>query len=153
MKEKIRISSLFGNLYDGNPWIDVTIKETLSKITAKVAANHAFTECNSIWEIVNHMISWRINVLKRVQGKNIKTPDNNYFEKIIDTSELAWEKTLKRLEDSQAQWLSFLEIIDPATFSKIYPNNQMNYYEHIHGILQHDAYHLGQIVLIAKFSF
>lgn len=26
-----------------------------------------------------------------------------------------------------------------------------NYYEHIHGILQHDAYHLGQITLLIKY--
>ncbi len=153
MKETKRISGLFENLYEGNPWIDVTIKETLAKITANVAATHTFNEGNSIWQIVNHIISWRINVLKRVQGKVIKTPDNNYFEKIIDNSESAWKKTLKKLEDSQTQWLRFLENLDPDTFSKIYPNNQMNYYEHIHGILQHDAYHLGQIVLLAKFSF
>ena len=33
---------------------------------------------------------------------------------------------------------------------KVYPNNGMSYYEHIQGIIQHDAYHLGQIVLLAK---
>jgi uncharacterized damage-inducible protein DinB len=26
----------------------------------------------------------------------------------------------------------------------------MTYYEHIQGIIQHDAYHLGQIVLLSK---
>ena len=35
-------------------------------------------------------------------------------------------------------------------FEKIYPGNQLNYYEHIHGIIHHDIYHLGQIVLLAK---
>jgi hypothetical protein len=33
---------------------------------------------------------------------------------------------------------------------KNYSSNGMSYYEHIQGIVQHDAYHLGQIVLLAK---
>ena len=39
---------------------------------------------------------------------------------------------------------------DESDFDKIYPSNKMSYYEHIHGIIQHDAYHLGQIVLLTK---
>ncbi|WP_235811010.1 DUF1572 domain-containing protein [Aequorivita aquimaris] len=37
-----------------------------------------------------------------------------------------------------------------ADFEKEYPTNKHSYYKHIHGIIQHDAYHLGQIVLLAK---
>ena len=151
MKETKRIISLFEKLYEGSPWIDVNLSGALSGITAKQASTRVFDKYNSIWEIVNHLISWRLNVLKRVQGKLIKTPDNNYFENVIDNSDAAWKKTLQKLDGSQKQWLQFLDSLKSDNFSKIYPNNQMNYYEHIHGILQHDAYHLGQITLLIKY--
>lgn len=151
MKETKRIISLFEKLYEGSPWIDVNLSGALSNITAKQASTRVFNKYNSIWEIVNHLISWRLNVLKRMQGKLIKTPDNNYFENVIDNSDTAWKKTLQKLDDSQKQWRQFLDSFKVDSFSKVYPNNQMNYYEHIHGILQHDAYHLGQITLLIKY--
>ena len=150
MKETKRIAGLFEKLYDGSPWIDVNLSDALAKITAKKAATHIFDNCNSIWEIVNHLINWRQNVLKRIQGKVIKTPDNNYFENIADSSDFAWKRTLEKLDNSQRQWLIFLDSFKADDFSKVYPNNQMTYYEHIHGIIQHDAYHLGQIILLTK---
>jgi hypothetical protein len=43
-----------------------------------------------------------------------------------------------------------LKSFPQAAFETVYPPNQMTWYEHIQGMLQHDAYHLGQIVLLAK---
>lgn len=150
MKEAKRIIQLFEDLYHGDPWIDVTILETLKNISAKQAIKKIAPGRNSIWQMVNHITSWRENVLLRVQGNEIITPSNNYFMEITDTSENAWKKSMKRLENSQHQWITFLKTFDESDFDKIYPNNKMSYYKHIHGILQHDAYHLGQIVLLSK---
>ena len=150
MKESKRISTLFSNLYNGEPWIDVTLMDTLQNISYQKAAEK-YKNCNSIWEIVNHIIAWRENVLQRVQGKVINTPNHNYFEPVIDISEKAWKNTLSKLEQSQQQWLLFLLNCNEVEFDTLYPNNNLNYYEHIHGIIQHDAYHLGQIVILKKF--
>jgi len=151
MKENELIIKLFDDLFEGSPWIDINIMGTLEPIPAKKAFKKVSNQ-NSIWEIVNHLISWRLNVLQRVQGKVIKTPANNYFEPVTDHSKAAWEKTLEKLRDSQIQWTDFLKTINPDAFPKVYPANNMTYYEHIHGIIQHDAYHLGQITLLAKYA-
>jgi len=150
MKETERIAKLFEDLYNSTPWIDVNLLGTLKRISAKQASKKISPNWNSIWEITNHIISWRENVLERVQGRVLQTPADNYFSEIRETTENDWKETLKKLEDSQQQWLQVLKEFNEDNFSKIYPNNQMTYYEHIHGILQHDAYHLGQIVLLAK---
>ena len=149
MKESQRISGLFSNLYQGEPWIDVTLVGTLQSISYQKAAEK-YKNCNSIWEIVNHIIAWRENVLQRVQGKVINTPNHNYFESVHDVSESAWQTTLDNLAQSQQHWMSFLEHCNESEFDAIYPNNGLNYYEHIHGIIQHDTYHLGQIVILSK---
>lgn len=80
----------------------------------------------------------------------IKTPDTNYFLPVKDTSENAWQHTLSLLEETQKRWEIFFADFSENDFSKKYPINNFTYYEHIHGILQHDAYHLGQIVLLTK---
>ena len=150
MKETQHITKLFEDLYDGDPWIDVTILGVLRNISPQKAAKKIAPARNSIWQIVNHIVSWRENVLLRVQGNVINTPNNNYFIEIADISETAWQQSLERLQNSQQQWITFLKHFDESEFDTIYPGNKMSYYEHIHGIIQHDAYHLGQIVLLTK---
>lgn len=150
MSESQRIQSLFTDLYHGHPWLDVTLADTLGRITAEQAAQRPIKNGNTIWEIVNHIIAWRENVLKRVQGEVLQTPTNNYIEKIENTSAEAWQQTLGALENTQKQWLYFLGTFAESDFETKYPVNKLTYYQHIHGIIQHDAYHLGQIVLLIK---
>ncbi|HSF53981.1 MAG TPA: DinB family protein [Algoriphagus sp.] len=150
MKETDRIVSLFEKLYNGEPWIDVTIQGTLSRISAAQAFNRPIPNCNTIWEIVNHLIEWKINVLQRINGQVLVTPANNYISPILDPSDLAWDQTLNRFESVHNQWLEYLRKVNTGDFDSHYPPNQMTYYEHILGILQHEAYHLGQIVILAK---
>jgi uncharacterized damage-inducible protein DinB len=148
--ETARISQLFSQSYNGEPWIDVTTVGTLADVSAEKAAKKLTPSTNSIWEIVNHLVAWRENVLERVNGKVLTTPEHNYFTAVEDTSEAAWKASLAKLENTQQQWIAFLESFDENQFDTIYPNNGLNYYQHIHGILHHDAYHLGQIVLLKK---
>ncbi len=150
MKENERIAKLFSDLYDGSPWLDVTIVNTLDDISASEAFNPAVPGLNTIWEIVNHMVSWREAVLERLSGNIVPSPDHNFFEPVTDPSGEAWEATLARLQQSQEAWIKFLSGFPDGEFDTIYPPNGMHYYEHIHGIIQHDAYHLGQLVILAK---
>ena len=151
MKETQRISKLFKDLFEGSPWIDVNIIDSLKNISAENAAKRVLPNQNTIWEIVNHLIAWRLNVLQRVQGKVIKTPANNYFEPVKNVSPIAWNNTLRRLKESQDKWLKYLDKLKAAEMTKVYLCNKMTYYEHIQGIIQHDAYHLGQISLLRKY--
>ena len=150
MKETQRIINQFEYLYNGEPWIGVNIVDTLANITSEQAANKIGVDRNSIWEITNHIISWRLNVLQRVKGKTMVSPGNNYFEPVTHQSAAAWKNTLKQLKISQQEWIDFLKTFSENDFEKIYPKNAMTYYENIHGIIQHDAYHLGQITLLSK---
>lgn len=150
MKETERLTKLFEDLYNGEPWIDVSLVDVLGKISAEQAAKKISPKSNSIWEIVNHIISWRRHILQRIQGRQIEVAGDNYFIPIKDSSESAWKDTLRRLEDSQQQWVSFLKNFKESDFEIVNPRNNMTHYEHIHGIIQHDAYHLGQIVILAK---
>ena len=150
MKETARIKKMFEDLYAGQPWIDVTILDTLKNLDAQKAAKKIASDWNSIWEILNHVIDWRVTVLQRVQGRTVPSPENNFFKPVEDVSEEAWQTTLRKLEDSQHQWTAYLDEFNEDEFEQVYAANNLSSYEHIHGILQHDAYHLGQIVMLAK---
>jgi uncharacterized damage-inducible protein DinB len=147
MTESKRIPGLFEDLYSGNPWIEITIAETLADINTAEASQRIRPEWHTIQELVHHLACWRENVLQRIQGEVIKTPAHNYFK--TDPKE-NWSQLRQRLAGTQVAWLSFLQKMPAPNMALVYPGNGLDYYAHIHGILQHDAYHLGQIVLLAK---
>ena len=82
MKETSRLIEVFEAAYNGSPWLDVTIVDTLSELSASEAGKKITANQNSIWEIVNHLIAWRINVLQRLSGEIVKSPSINLCSKI-----------------------------------------------------------------------
>ena len=100
-----RLKKEFSNLYNGDPWLDVTLKQTLQGISAEKATKRIAGDRNSIWEILNHLIEWRRMLLKRMSGNIIAVPEDNFIREVSDTSEAAWRQTLAELEKTQQEWL------------------------------------------------
>lgn len=57
-----RMYGLFEDLYDGTPWLGVNVMSNLRTITASKAAARPLENCNTIWEIVHHMILSLIHI-------------------------------------------------------------------------------------------
>lgn len=143
------IKKLLKDHFNGEPWIDVNIASALKNVSASEAAEKT-QGLNSIWQIVNHMISWRLALLARLKDKPVNVPDNNFIEEVKDTSDKAWAETIKKFESSQQDILSFLESSGDSMLEKVSTTSGYSYYELTISIMLHDTYHLGQIVLIKK---
>lgn len=152
MEESLRIKSLFVKQYDGNCWLGVNFQNKLAQINLSQATYKFSPATNSIWEILNHLISWREVVLAGLLKDTYSSPDHNYFQAIKDPSKTEWLKTLDRFRNSQDGWLEYLSNLDDSIFEKQFDNKNYNYYEMIHGILHHDIYHLGQISLLVRMT-
>lgn len=149
MKETDRIIKLFEDLYHGTPWLDVTFMDTLNNLTPEQAAKKLHPGWNSAWEVLNHLTSWRMAVLERIEGKEVGA-ENNFFAPITDQSLPAWNKTLDKFRESQDKWIQYLRNFSENDFDKVPDKKPFSKYELIHGILLHDAYHLGQIRILVK---
>jgi len=64
-------------------------------ITPEQAAKKFKPGWNSIWEVLNHLMSWRLAILERIEGREYPSPENNFFSPITDQSASAWNKTLE----------------------------------------------------------
>lgn len=149
MKENQRLKKLLKDHFNGDPWIDVQILNFLKGLVAKDAARN-INGLNSIWQIVHHMTCWRETLLQRVQGKKIPSPADNYFVPLKDTRSKAWAEAVKRLKASQKALLDYLGTGNTDDPDERPAGSSYTRYELLQGVLQHDAYHLGQIVLIRK---
>ena len=151
--ETERLKQEFSQLYDGDPWIDVQLKQTLKGISAEKAYKRIAEGRNSIWQILNHIIEWRRMILKRLSGTIVPVPEDNFIKEIPEISEAKWQQALKELAQTQQEWLEFFDKLQDEDLEKTYPGNGQRFYYLIQGIIQHDAYHLGQIVLLSKLQY
>jgi len=148
--ETARIKKLITDHFDGSPWLNVTISDTLKKNSSSQAAKK-IDGLNSIWQIVNHLTAWRDTIYCKLSGESVTFTSNNFIEDITDTSEKNWKNDLKKLDKSQKNIMKFLSDSRDLDFQLEYSNGH-TFYEDMQAILQHDAYHLGQIVILQKLT-
>jgi len=109
--------------------------KSVSPLTAAQAAWTPAPGRHSVWQIVEHMIFWREDNLRRLAGGGKPTPEqlaSGNFPVIADTSEAGWRGTVSRFERSHRQ-------IADAIADERNPLDRVQY------LLPHDCYHCGQI--------
>jgi uncharacterized damage-inducible protein DinB len=149
MKNKKRFKKLLEDNFEGDAWLDISFLPTVAVVPAAEAAKNIYS-LNAIWQIVHHVTCWRETLLLRIRDKKPVVPEHNFFEAVASPTEEAWQEQLQRLELSQKELMGFLkEKKEPDWDDKPSKGNYSSF-ELMLSILQHDAYHLGQIVLIKK---
>jgi hypothetical protein len=148
----IVLAEALEHLYSGQPWLDVTLLEHLQELTPE-QATYRLNGSNNTWEIVNHLIFWHQNVMRKLRGE---LPDQEGdlpdFYLPENTNEENWHNTLQRLEHS---FQLMAETVRNYPEDKLYglvPNTQHSSYYYIQGVVVHAGYHLGQIVLLHKYA-
>lgn len=148
MKSEIQnLIALLRQTFEGEAWHGPAVKEVLKDVTEKTAMNR-LPDTHSIIELVAHMTAWRTFTVRKLEGDDAyRVTDDLNFPDVKD-----WPKTLKDLEESQARLLTALEKFPEEKLSAIVPGHPYPFYTLIHGIINHDLYHTGQIMLIRKAS-
>lgn len=145
-----RIIHLFENTFTGNAWHGPAVMEVLSDLTVEETLNK-IGNSHTIAELVEHMITWRQFVVKKLEGDALyDVTEAENFRSVSTITEKDWKATLERLQLSQDTLLSLLKSITDEKLNEIVGKRDYNYYTLLHGIIQHDIYHLGQIVLMRK---
>jgi len=151
MTETHRINSQLKRVYQGEAWHGPSLREILDGVTAEQAAAKPIPNAHSIWELVNHIIAWEQIAQRRLDGDPMKNPsDDVNFPPVGDASEAAWDGTLKALEASNQSLRDAIKKIDDAKLDEIVPEASYSNYALLHGVIQHDLYHAGQIAILKK---
>lgn len=146
MKTEIqKISDILRHSFEKNAWHGPTVMEVLMSMDERMV-NKKIKTTHSIIELVGHMTSWRIFVTERLLGnEGFEVNDELNFP----VSE-SWLKTVNALMESQQKLLHALEQFPADRLHEVVPNRPYKFFTMVHGIIHHDLYHLGQIVLIKK---
>jgi uncharacterized damage-inducible protein DinB len=136
-------------LQEGDCWIGLNFNDFLDTVDATLAMQAASPDTNTIWQLVNHLIYWRKVTCNRLRG-NARLPDMEDMLLPGETTEAAWKKTRTVFTEVYDELIGHIQDFDSAILDEASPNPSQTYYELLMGCLQHDGYHLGQMVLICK---
>ena len=152
MSEMKRIRVQLRHIYRGPAWHGPAIRELLEGVDARTAAANPIAGAHSIWELVLHMTYWRRAAAAALDGASIdpEPPMAENFPPVDGTSDEAWEQARAGLDESQKALVTGLKAFDEERLGEYIADREYTFYFLLHGIIQHDIYHGGQIALLKK---
>ena len=154
MSEVQRIRNQFQRAFNGEAWHGPAVLKILDGVTAQQAAAHPIPGAHSIWELTLHIAAWEDACRRRLEGDPAQLSDEEDWPKIEDTSEEAWRATQQHLRDNHAALLDAISAVDDSRLDlPIIDDPKIPFssvYVTLHGAVQHDLYHAGQMAIVKK---
>lgn len=151
--EAERIIDQLERSFEGDAWHGSSLSEILCCITVEQAASRPIPDAHSIWEIVLHTSVWQRTVRQRLQGTPIVSlPDHEDWPPVDDTSPGAWSAAVAELRSEYEKLREEAEKWRGRDLEERTEGQRYTVYEMLHGVIQHNLYHAGQIALLKKAS-
>jgi hypothetical protein len=104
---------------------------------------------NTIYQIVRHVTFWLDAArLRIVEGRDVD-PDQDWAASASPSHD-EWTRAIERLEAAHGALHAAIVTLDDARLEDPVPGSDPTIRGLLLGILQHNAYHTGQIVQIAR---
>ena len=151
MTEIQRIVDQLQRAFEGVAWHGPSVKEVLAGVTAEQAAAHPIEGAHSIWELALHIATWeRVGRRRIEESAPIEVSDAEDWPEVGDTSDEAWGIALEDLGKNHEMLREAVARLDDARLGDIVPGTEYSVYFLLHGVIQHDLYHVGQIALLKR---
>lgn len=151
------LAALLRKGYFSDPWHGPATVDLLFDVPFAAAAARPIPDGHSIWEIVLHMTAWQREVIRRLGGAEPQSPEEGDWPAPPELDQRSWDAARADLGASLEQLASAVAALsdkelrvlvgplrDPALGSGT------TRAEMVAGVLQHNAYHSGQIALLRK---
>ncbi|HEY3429695.1 MAG TPA: DinB family protein [Cyclobacteriaceae bacterium] len=143
--EAQKIIDILKHTFEKNAWHGPSVLEALEGVSS-ASIHNRIGNGNSIIELAAHMTAWRNFVTEKLKGNNsFDVTDDMNFPKGKE-----WKVVLHELNKSQADLIAALEKTPDEKLTEVVPGRKYKFFTMIHGIIHHDLYHAGQIVLLKK---
>jgi uncharacterized damage-inducible protein DinB len=149
MDEIKRIVDLLDRAGSGDAWHGPPVDATLAGVTARQAAARPVPGAHSIWELALHIAVWDRVVMRRLTGERYE-PTSAEDWPVGGTTDDGWQRTLADVRAARAELRAAILAFDGAHLAETVPGKGYSFYVMLHGVVQHDLYHAGQIALLKK---
>jgi uncharacterized damage-inducible protein DinB len=147
MTEIERIADQLHRSSYGKAWHGPALQELLKDVTPEQAARRTISGAHTIWEIVLHIATWESTAAAALSG--VAMPALPWAGDWPETPG-SWQEAQARLEHATDELESRIGKLSPARLPVKTPGREYSIYFLLHGVVQHNLYHAGQITLLKK---
>ena len=153
MAECARIADLLRRALDGDPWYGRPLLALIANLSAEEAARRPLAGAHSIWEVLLHMTAWMRETRARLADAEPGEPAAGDWPALTGTTAPDWERARAELisvhEDLCKALAAFPEDRLDETVGGAARSRELgtgvSFYVMLHGLIQHNVYHAGQI--------
>jgi uncharacterized damage-inducible protein DinB len=140
-----------------DPWHGASLKFILENCPVGKVFLKPIPNAHSIIELALHINTWTEEVLSRFEGKTPGDPKDGDWPEVQDSSVKYWENLKSRIYENSLKLIDTLKnapeekLSEPVGKERNAPlGTGYSFEAMISGLMQHHAYHAGQISLLAK---
>jgi uncharacterized damage-inducible protein DinB len=159
MNEPARLAHVLRTSWDGDAWYGPSAARVLATLHAGRASGRVRPDVHTAWELALHVGAWLDEVRSLLGGApprfemgfdwpDAGEPTEERWREAVAALGEAHEACARAIEELPAERL--LERVGPP--DEVAAGKGITIHELLVGVIQHDAYHLGQIALLAKES-
>ena len=157
MREVDRIATELRHAYDGDAWHGPSVRAVLEGVDVAAANARPLAGAHTICELALHMTAWTREVTRRLRSGHAQDPaDGDWPIRQVSSAD-EWAGVLSALDAANAELVSSIALLDDAQLQERIGDTRdqalgsgVSRYATLHGLVQHHAYHAGQIALLKK---
>jgi len=150
MSEIRRIVDQMDRAFSGDAWHGPPLMQVLEGVPAENASKHSIHGAHSIWELVNHIAAWNTIVGHKLKDEPVEVTAERDWPPVWEADDVAWKRSLESLAESRARLRKLVESFRDERLDEIVGGENYSRYVLLHGLVQHDLYHAGQIAILKK---
>jgi uncharacterized damage-inducible protein DinB len=151
MSDIARMLDQLNRAYVGDAWHGPAVLEVLEGVDATKAASRPLASAHSILELTLHMAVWKDVVRRRLHGESWQPKPEEDWAPAADHSAAGWAAARATLDASHRALAAAVAAFPEAGLDRPpTPDGRRTAYSLIHGVIQHDLYHAGQIAILNK---
>lgn len=140
------------NVNSGQPWFGRPVYALLEEVDEKNVTVEAKGSGHSMLELLWHMNTWAGFTLKRLEQD--QEADLAAFEKLdwrtLDPRQHSWKKGVATFKRTQKKIIGLLKKKEDAFLKEIVDYRNYNYRFLLNGMIEHNIYHIGQLIFLNK---
>jgi uncharacterized damage-inducible protein DinB len=146
-----------GNLADelkralhGEAWHGPALDELLANLSVEEAMQRPIPNAHNSWELVLHLASWANIALRRIEGGQTEPHDGEDWPSIGGFTQEHWNEARSALRESYERLASKVLTMSDEQLAQSAPQSKRSIEGMVNGVVQHAAYHGGQIAILSK---
>jgi uncharacterized damage-inducible protein DinB len=150
MTEIKRIIDQMDRAFSGDAWHGPSLMSLLDGLSADDASKHSVPSAHSVWELVLHSAAWKTIAQHRLAGETVEVTTERDWPPVWEVTDVAWKRSIETLSESHKRLRKVAEGLKEDQLEENAGGSNYSRYVLLHGVIQHDLYHAGQIAILKK---